>query len=921
MFRTKAGASTSIDRYRNALAAGVALAGLLLPSTAYGQTSGEAQTESGSPLPQPVTDERLPEASGTAQPAQDPTEIVVTGSRIRGVAPVGSTVLTVGREDFTATSAVSTAEIFRDIPQVVNVGVNETNRGSQGGAGNITYGNSVNLRGIGPGATLTLVNGHRVPPAGTTGGFIDPSIIPLLALQRVEVIADGASAVYGSDAIAGVVNLILRRDVDGVEANARYGVADNYTTRQLGIAVGKQWNSGQLMLAFEHSYHSALSGLDRDYIRSDLRDRGGPDFRGTNCNPGNIVVGGVSYAIPVGGVTPATAGSLVRGTINRCERGALSDVIPEVEKNSVVATFRQDLTSNISIVGDAYYYKREYLRRAVSAAQALTVPRTNAFFVAPPGTNPASVTVQYYFGNELGPVVGFDGEAESYQGTLGLDIDLGSNWKADVSGSYGRSEDIAFNYGVNPTTLTAALASGNPATAFNPFGGPNNSAVTAAIINYVELAALGNSKALQVQAQIDGPLFELPGGAVRFAGGLEYNKLNLVSGTRSGPIAALTGTDARYRRNVKSAFAELFIPVFGADNAIPGFRELTINLAGRYDKYSDVGETWNPKIGANWRPFEGLRLRGNWGTSFRAPSLTNIVSPSPSLTVQNFVDPLSPSGFTSGYAWSDGNPDLKPEEATTWSVGADFTPPQIPGLDLSATYFNVRYEGQIASRLGDLTILQRESLFPGLIYRNPSAEFVNSLTSTLPIRGVPLTTVGVIVDARPANLGITKIDGIDFIASYRHRTDNAGTFGVGVNGIWYNNYDVAQTPTSPVLERIDFINFPVEYRLRGNVNWSHNGLRLAAFVNYVPSYKNNNLTPIQRIDSWTTVDFDLSYDIPGPSGGFVEGMTVSLNIMNLFDKDPPFAALAPSTGQSGGFDVQQSNPLGRLITVGVNLRF
>src|SRR5690606_18803172 len=178
-------------------------------------------------------------------------------------------------------------------------GISEGSRSQNGGSGNIVYGTGINLRGLGPYSTLTLIDGHR---AVSNGRSIDPSFMPSLGLERIEVLADGASAVYGSDAIAGVVNLIPRRYVDGGQVFARYGMGDEYEEKQVGASWGTIWDSGQLHLAYEYSFRSNLNGADRDFFRADQRSRGGPDYRPTQCNPGSIVVGGVSYAIPEGGV-------------------------------------------------------------------------------------------------------------------------------------------------------------------------------------------------------------------------------------------------------------------------------------------------------------------------------------------------------------------------------------------------------------------------------------------------------------------------------------------------------------------------------------------------------------------------------------------------------------------------------------------
>ena len=310
-------------------------------------------------------------AGGAAAPltalAQEPApaaanvdEIIVTGSRIRGSEAVGSPVTEVSREDIDLSAPLTTAALLQKLPQVFNLGVSENSRGQSGGSGNITYGSAVNLRGIGPYSTLTLLDGHRAVPQGTTGFAVDPSIVPTLALERVEVVADGASALYGSDAIAGVVNLIPRRYFDGFEISLRGAQGDEYDEQQLGAIGGFDWSSGHVMLAYEHSNHSNLNGTDREFFRGDQTARGGRDFRVVQCNPGNIVVAGVSYAIPASGVTPATANQLAPGTTNRCDNAQYQDLLPAQERDSVMATFNQNLGERVEFFGDVFWTERTF---------------------------------------------------------------------------------------------------------------------------------------------------------------------------------------------------------------------------------------------------------------------------------------------------------------------------------------------------------------------------------------------------------------------------------------------------------------------------------------------------------------------------------------------------------------------------------
>jgi iron complex outermembrane receptor protein len=155
------------------------------------------------------------------------------------------------------------------------------------------------------------------------------------------------------------------------------------------------------MAAYEYAFHSNLNGLDRDFFRGDLTARGGRDFRVVQCNPGNIVVGGVSHAIPAGGVTTATRGQLVPGTTNRCDNAQYQDLLPEQERHSFVSTFDQEIGDRFKIFADGFWTRREFVNQVGNQAAALTVRNVNPYFVAPPGSTATSVTVNYSFGDQL----------------------------------------------------------------------------------------------------------------------------------------------------------------------------------------------------------------------------------------------------------------------------------------------------------------------------------------------------------------------------------------------------------------------------------------------------------------------------------------------------------------------------------------
>jgi iron complex outermembrane receptor protein len=845
-------------------------------------------------------------------------EIIVTGSRIRGVAPVGSAIISVGVDDIVQSGSITAAQALQELPQVFNLGVSENSRGQAGGSGNATYGTAINIRGISPYATLTLVNGHRMPLSGTLGQAVDPSVIPTVALQRIEVVADGASAIYGSDAVAGVVNLIMRRGYEGLEARGRIGFANDYTERQLSVLAGHKWATGSITLAYEHAYQSGLNGAERDFFRADQRGSGGRDYRLTQCSPGTIVSGGVNYAIPTGGVTPATAGSLVPGTRNLCDILSDQDLIPRQNRHSVSLAWQQSIGA-VELSGDGYYSQREFRFRGAQTTASLFVPVTNPFFVTPPGAEAAvaaagGLTVNYSLRDDLGRYNTTTGKVKSFGGSVKAEVALSSNWRAEVQGFIGRDESNARQFRLNSGALNAALRSTDPATSFNPFGGPGT---TQSVLNGLNTSLFfpdGINEVKQVQANIDGKLFSLPGGDVRLAVGVEYIHAFSVFNFISGPRTAPQDRFARKSRSIKAAYAELLVPLIGPESGIPGVQSLELNLAGRYEDYSDVGSTTNPKIGVNWTVVEGLKLRGSYGTSFRAPLLSDLQTATAALTVQNYSDPTAVGGTTIGVAQSGGNPNLQPEEATTYSFGADLTPAALPGLSLSVNYFHINYSNQIAQYLSDLSILQRESIFASLITRNPSPEFIAQIASNQQVNGVIPAVPLLYVDGRLLNLGKSISEGVDFTASYAFSTNKAGDFRIFASGTKFTKYNVQITPTAPVIDALDTIFNPLDFRARGGISWKIGGLNSSIIANHVGSYRNDRITPNEKIKSFTTVDLHFDYTINNSDTGLLNGVSFGLDITNLFDRDPPYVNIAPGANGGGGFDPTAASPLGRLVS-------
>lgn len=867
----------------------------------------------------------LSTAQGEPQ-AGDPevlSELVVTGTRIRGAAPVGSNLIAISRRDIEASGYATTQQVVQAIPQNYGGGPNDSTMygtGRNGSSANLAAGSAINLRGLGASSTLVLLNGSRPPMGGRTGVFADISLVPSTAIERIEVLADGASALYGSDAVAGVVNVIFRDRFEGLSTQLRYGGAKGGAEEaQAGLLAGKSWSGGHVVVGYEVARRDALAAAKRSYVTSDLRPFGGPDYRSIYASPGTIVAGGQTFAIPAGqngvGLRPD---QLIRGVTNK-EDGLLdTDVLPRQTRQALYVSADQDLGAKTNGFVQALLADRRFSFRTPTGSQsAVTVPVTNPFYLDPIGTH-QPVRVQYSFIRDLGPNI-YNGHVRAYDLTGGLRRSLGT-WSATARVGYGRQEEATLikNY-VNTYRLGLAVADTNPATAYNVFGDARST--PAATINSIRGFASSDSvyEAWSADVKADGPLFALPAGEARLAVGAEhrderyrYDSLNDISAaTPRASSLLLPGP-----RQIDAAFAELLVPLVDETMALLGVRQLKVSLAGRIERYSDFGTTSNPKVGLDWEPVEGLVLKSAYGTSFRAPSFNDMRQGVGSTLYQPapLTDPNSPTGSTVVLALIGNSPDIGPERAKTWTSTAEWKPAFAPGVKLTTSYFRVKYRDRIASINGDIfNALINRAAYSALLTDAPAASVVAGYYASPYFSNpsnIPASSVKVIVDARVQNLAIVNQDGLDADIDYR-RALGGGQINLGLAATYTFRVDQAVTENSAKIDTVGTVGSPVKMRWRARAGWTQGGFDAAAFVNFVDGYRNQTVTPNEHVDAWTTVDLNLGYRF---TGGRMDGLRASLAIANLFDRDPPYVNLR--TSSSGiGFDSDNANPLGRTIAI------
>lgn len=825
--------------------------------------------------------------------------VIVTGSSIRGVPPTGSNLISVTSDDIQTLGGANTPDLIASIPQLNSF--NTAPSASLTGFGSFAPG----MRGLPASATLPLMDGRRLVAAAANETNPDFPLIPNLAIARIEVVADGASSVYGSDAVAGVVNFITRRDFSGVEVSASYGLADDYHSENIGGLVGWTWGSGSLLAAYQYTENGNITGGDRAYRLQDFRPFGGIDTRSTSCPSPNVLANTSFWSVLQGAPT--------FGAANHCDSGAVADLLPSSRIHSLFVSGRQQLSDRATLWGELLYSVRKDELRAAPPTQTIFIFNTNPFFQGPAGaTNeyvlfrPDNLIGSDHFTNTDDRRVG--------NSSFGLDYSLPRDLNLSVYGTYGWAGNDAFIPTINTAALGAAAAGTTLATALDPFGTNTSPGVVAAILNSATDVDIKQSTSLGA-VRLDGPLFDLPGGQVRFAIGAEYRRETF---EQRGFVGA-TPVPETLDRDIGSVYGELFVPLVGPGNAAPFVRRLSLSLSGRYDSYSDFGSTSNPKVGVNWEPVEGVTVRASYGTSFRAPGLRQVGATVGAYYLSAANAAVYANDPTRGLAQVNtvyllgGNHDLQPEEATTYSFGMDVNPTFLPDLRASLTYYNIEYTDVIGTPSAALVFT--DPTFASVVYRNPtSTQLAGLLAQGVPVNlPAPLPTIGNVLDLRLNNFGIRNTDGLDFDINYRWTTGFGGVFA-DLAGNYVLNFDSQLSPASPVSDNLD-LGVP-RWTARATLGAEAGVVSLAGFVNYRDGVRNNFTTPTgvnsYRAESYITVDLRASWTLPDV--GWTHGMVLAFQVNDLLDRKPPFF---PATDGIGG----AYNPIGRFVALNLRKTF
>jgi outer membrane receptor protein involved in Fe transport len=1002
-----------------------------------------------------------------AQTAEPEDEVIVTGTQIKGaqindVLPV--TVLDL--EAIETVDAGSGDELFRSIPQAGQVAFNEqsTAGGVNGARGDIA---SINLRGLGTGNTLLLINGRRMVlnPGFQTELFVpvvspDTNTVNPGGIRRVEVLRDGASAVYGADAVAGVVNTHLKDNLEGgfLQGNYRRSTGTDLYSASVRGGVGYDFNEDRSNLTlFGYYFHENGAPTSiRDYSRSsDLRPfLEGTDFEG-DTQFDNRSINSPFGAFDTQGSSATSSNTTVLrdddfhlqpcsffgasgepsdgrfidlgnglcadngGTIDRDLRADLSadrNLFSEKDRLQFQALLNHELSESAEYYFEGSYYRSESSRQREPNTMLSAVPigiLAQAYYNPFGATtlnngapNPNRVTtgigpgvtdagrdllLEDYRFYDVGPRQG-NVTKNTFRLVTGVRGEM-SGWDYDTGFVYSkaRTNDFTANR-ISGTALQDAINRNDP-TAYNPFNGgcigtsfvaANNVDCTPSDAQTIQDVSIdvtreGETTLALADLKVSKPdLFVLPGGDVGLAAGVEFRRetfiddrdprldgsitfTNAVNGDFFGSdvVGSSPSPDTSGNREVYSGFIEAFVPLVAEDMEIPLVRGLDLQLAGRFESFSDSGSTFVPRAAASWTPVQGIIFRGAWSKGFRAPNLVQVNdlgtqrsnSEIPAVEcvaeiIQGIEPDVGDCGTRGLIDFRVGGSDLQPEKTTNINLGIVLEPEFIPGFTFTADYWRIRQNG-IVGILGNqnalyLDLIQRlnGSSNPNVLRDAPDAGQIALYAGT----GInPAGDIQRILNPYQ-NLDSRTSKGADFSVIYDVGSTPIGDLKFQVNAARLISFqqspgesgaplaelesilsgipelsagDVATLAAEGFGELIERDGRP-KWRLSGSLNLRNGPVRFSMFARYVdewndPSATQDDTGALFRVDDWFTVNTSVSYTFDNDSA--LDGTRIKVGLNNIFDQDPPIA------DESYGFFGELHSARGRQLSLEVKKSF
>jgi iron complex outermembrane receptor protein len=917
------------------------------PAAEQGEGGGEAAPEAAAEAPVEAEPEPAVEKTPPPSPAGDSNEIIVTGSRLKHTSfAQPSAVQVVDRQQLQLSGADNMADVIKYMN--INSG-SEFNADVSGGSSGTAQ---FNLRGLGLNSTLVLLNGRRLVESAAlaTDGtnFVDINSLPLPMVERIEVLKGGASAIYGSDAVAGVVNVITRKNYDGFEAQAGGQTTDRFDQHEWDVSLvgGAKSEHTRVMGMLSYFKREPLYSTDRAFTNNgkNVSNIGWPGTFLPVNGVGMPVAKGIQDPgcgkVPLSAPTTDPMAALPFCTFNF---NSYYMLVLDEQRVNTYTTIEHDISDHTTVFMEGGF-ARDNSNRILSPSfpilQPIYVPADNAY-------NPTGQRLRVYarlLGGNSPPQHQYF-ESDTLHTVAGIKGDLGGlsdgklgEWEWELSGTYSnnRYSSTLPDQLKNPfqTALNSCNPMSDPANCLNIFaaGAPNSQAIIDRVTG--QLTVVGVSEMTTANAEVSGPIVELPGGDLSLALGTQIRRETGKSDSDHDAnqldyLFLVGGPDFSAERRIFAGYGEL---------SMPFVRGLETQAAGRIENYSDVGSTFNPMFGASWTPattFMGdeasavskARLRGTFANSFRAPSLLQsggaqtALLPIHATSVDPMMpnNPLSPAGTVYTPVRTLGNPNLSPQTSTAVTGGVEWSP--VKGLTLLGDYWHYDYRQiiikQDPQQVVDADFKAGSPLNPlgnPAVHRDPGSRTIQQ------------------VDTQFINASSVMTHGIDIELAYRSDFfgPSAGLFGVGASASYVFAYEIPYdqasaanrtfadancsqaSGTCDVAGLRNATNFarPIP-RLRVTVplSWHLSGHTAAVIGHFIGGYKNDEaqsppLMSFVGVNPFFSLDLQYAYRFDEGGG---KGTTLKVGVLNVTDAFPP------TVNTALGYDTQTHDPRGRMI--------
>ncbi|MCE2657326.1 MAG: TonB-dependent receptor [Rubrivivax sp.] len=875
--------------------------------------------------------------AATAQANPEPQRVEVTGSSIKRLAGEAALPLqTVTREDIDRSGVTTAAELLRNISaSSANLADGASITDNTGGQRGF---NGANLRGLGVSSTLVLLNGRRLANFASPGDAagVDLNAIPAGAIQRVEVLKDGASAIYGTDAIGGVINFITRSDYRGVDIAAYVSATQEggagKRTGTLSAGLGDVAKDGfNVFGVLDIQQLDSLRSTQREWLQQRPLAATVPYYLSSRPYPGNIRLSGTAAtrnaqlaAINAAGYsfTPPGATAAVpynQRTVNLFAPGCNP---PASVFTTVIGTQAcgYDYMADTEIYPDAS--KLSFLGRGVLAlggghqlfGEVLAAHAKTLYVLSPNPTTVSGVTwaaVNRYLPRSVthGSTFEIRFRAKEAGNRSNEVTSEGQRWVLGLEGSLGRFDyTVAASHAVNKVAdryvdgyflfneFATALRNGE----INPFGASTEAGrARIAALRVDDVARRSTGSTTGLDAKITGELGKIDGRSVGFAVGADLKReqqdftpsallvSNNIAGDRdsTGTSPALTSTS--HTRDIASVYAELNAPLL---------KTLELQAALRADRYEGVGSTVNPKLGLRWQLSPQVVLRGSAGTGFRAPSFSELYRPTSYGTSPAFLYDAVYNAFDQYPTQKESNAALKPEKSKQFSMGIVFEPMRQTLLSLDFWHIE---KTDVISDLSGKTILENPTRYAAFIRRDPFDQYPTLIL-------------------RKQNQGALKTSGVDIEASWRGQPTPMGRFGASLSGSYVSRYERQFGPQEAFVSNVGrFLNDQViqRWRHRASVDWERGAISVTLGNTHYSGHTDDSYLPDtapRRVEAYSLWDLSASWK---PR----KALTVRAGVLNLLDKAPPFSN--QSYYFLSTYDPTYTDPRGRTGFVSVAYSF